>query len=83
MVQSLETIFGKNYFENQKNFLKSLEIWFKGWKHIFGKNYFENQKIQLSKFDSNVLNFCKNWAEIVLKPDKSEGKILKICIKIK
>jgi len=27
-----------------KKFLKSLEIWFRVWKHIFGKNYFENQK---------------------------------------
>ena len=27
-----------------KNFLKSLEIWFRVWKHLFGIHYFENQK---------------------------------------
>ena len=56
---------------------------FSVWKHIFGKNYFENQKNQVSKFDPNVLNFLQNRAEMVLKTDESEGKILKICIKIK
>ena len=45
--------------------------------------YFENQKIQVSKFDYNVLNFWENRAQMVLKTDESEGKILKICIKIK
>ena len=50
-------IFGKNYFENQKKILKSLEIWFRVWKHIFGKNYFENQKIQGSKFEYKVQIF--------------------------
>ena len=28
-----------------KKNLKSVEIWFRVWKHLFGKNYFENQKI--------------------------------------
>ena len=50
---------------------------------MFSKNFFENQKIQVSKFDSNVLNFWQNRAEMVLKIDESEGKILKICIIIK
>ena len=45
------------YVLKAKKFLKSVEIWFRGWKHIFGKNYFENQQIQVSKFDSKVLNF--------------------------
>ena len=40
-----------------KTFLKCLEILFRVGKHIFGKNYFENQKIQVSKIDSNMLNF--------------------------
>ncbi len=30
-----------------------------------------------------MLNFWQNRAEMVLKTDESEGKILKICIKIK
>ena len=42
-----------------KKNLKSLEIWFRDWKHIFGKNNFENQKIQVSKFDSKLLLFLK------------------------
>ena len=66
-----------------KNSLKSLEILFRVWKHIFGKKYFENQKIKVSKFDSNVLTFWQNRAEMVLITDESEGEILKICIKIK
>ncbi len=66
-----------------KKFLKNVEILFRVWKHIFGKNYFENQKIQVSKSDSNVLNFWQNTAEMVLKTDEADGKCLKICIKIK
>ena len=31
-----------------KNFLKTLEILFRVWKHIFGKNYFENPKFSES-----------------------------------
>ena len=54
--QSLETFFGNNNFKNQKISEKFRNI-VKVWKHIFGKNYFEHQKNQVSKFDSNVLNF--------------------------
>ena len=32
------------YVLKAKNFLKSVEIWFRVWKQLFGKNYFENQK---------------------------------------
>ena len=60
-----------------KKISESLEILFRVWKHNFGKNYFENQKIQVSKFESNVLNFWKNRAEMVLKLNEYEGKILK------
>ena len=31
-------------FLKSKNFLKSLEILLRVWKHIFAKNYFENKK---------------------------------------
>ncbi len=41
----------------KKKFLKRLVILFRVGNHNFGKNYFENQKIQVSKVDSNVLNF--------------------------
>jgi len=42
-----------------KKFLKSLEIWFRVWKHIFGKNYFENQKNSRIKICLQGANFLK------------------------
>ncbi len=39
--------------------------------------------MQGSKFDYKLLIFLRNMAEMVLKTDGSEGKILKIFIKIK
>jgi len=45
---------------------------------------FESGNIFLvSKFDSTVLTFSQNRAEMVQKTDESEGKILNKCIKIK
>ena len=33
------------YVLKAKNFLKSVEIWLRVWKHLFGKNNFEIKKI--------------------------------------